>query len=219
MKISCLKPTFTLHEINGFNNTGNVCIWPAEECLTTFCLENPHYFNNKLVIELGAGMTGLAGLIVAQVCGSQNVTLTDGNESSVRNLDAIIKENDLFTNVNAQVLKWDDIDKHSNMQHHFDIAICADCLFFDTERPHLIKCLSKILKPNGIGVIVAPRRSGTVEHFVDLMNNEKSKFHPVKVDSQYSKQIWLRRQELISYHSAEFNEDTDYPVMLFCKRK
>ena len=32
-----------------------------------FCMENRHLFKDKNVLELGAGMTGLAGLIIGKV--------------------------------------------------------------------------------------------------------------------------------------------------------
>ena len=55
--------------------------------MTAYCLENKHLFINKSVLELGAGMTGLAGLVAGQACGAKHVLITDGNENSVENLD------------------------------------------------------------------------------------------------------------------------------------
>ena len=82
-----------LQDLTGFNNTGNICVWPSEEVLSGYCLENPHLFKDKNVLELGAGMTGLAGLIVAQTCSPKHVLITDGNENSIENLDIVVNEN------------------------------------------------------------------------------------------------------------------------------
>ena len=74
--------------------------------MTAYCLENKHLFINKSVLELGAGMTGLAGLVAGQACGAKHVLITDGNENSVENLDIIVKENknlNLIENVSSKV--------------------------------------------------------------------------------------------------------------------
>ena len=218
MQISCISPKFSIKEINGFNNTGNVCIWPAEECLSIFCLENRSIFDGKSVIELGAGMAGLAGLIVAQACNATDVTLTDGNENSVNNLNVIIPENQFKASVTAQKLEWSnkEFDKTSRQ---YDIAICADCLFFDEGRTQLMSTLAKVLKHSGLAILVAPSRSGTFDDFVHLINNETESFNQVKKNCQYSKQIWLRRQQLISCDGSNFDEDKDYPIMMMFTRK
>ena len=165
-------------------------------------------------------MTGLAGLVVAQACGSHSVTLTDGNEVSVKNLAAIIKENKFKPNITSHILKWEDADKYEKMTAQYDIAICSDCLFFDQGRTQLVNCLAKILKPtSGLAIIVAPKRSGTLDDFVDLINKDTSLFHPVNVTYQYSEQIWKHRQHLSTNDGKFFEEDKDYPIMLMCKRK
>ena len=155
-----------LQDLTGFNNTGNICVWPSEEVLAAYCLENPHLFKDKNVLELGAGMTGLAGLIVSQTCSPKNVLITDGNENSVENLTIVVNENKRLglieeDKVSSELVKWANGAKDLKM--NFDVIICADCLFFDEGRPQLLECLKKALRSGGTAIIVAPSRSGTFE--------------------------------------------------------
>ncbi len=68
----------SLRDMMGFNNTGNVCVWPSEEVLAYWCAQrlgtsscgnnsgsaaaSLSMFHGKRVCELGAGRAGLAGL-------------------------------------------------------------------------------------------------------------------------------------------------------------
>jgi calmodulin-lysine N-methyltransferase len=83
-----------LSDLTGFNNTGNVCVWPSEDCLSQYCLENLPLFQGKSIIELGGGMTSLCGLTIASCGEPKSVLLTDGNQTSVENLKKICSIND-----------------------------------------------------------------------------------------------------------------------------
>lgn len=64
VKVRFYKGPVGLKDMMGFNNTGNVCLWPSEEVMTYFCVKNSVIFDDKSVCELGGGMTCLGGLMV-----------------------------------------------------------------------------------------------------------------------------------------------------------
>ncbi len=209
LEICVLRPDFSVHDLMGFNNTGNVCVWPAEECLAAYCLENSEVFRGAKVVELGGGMTSLAGLLLAQrVPDVTSVVLTDGNEASVDNLGAILDRSGR-SKVSASVLRWGS-DVPPSMAGAFDFVICADCLFFDEFRTALRDCLAALLKPGvGRAIVVAPRRGHTLASFVSLCSET---FSTVRQRERYSDAIWRRREELLS--EPDFDEDLHYPVLL-----
>lgn len=75
----------------GVDNTGNICIWPAEAVLL-YVLTTEEYYkrlivDSKRVLELGGGLTAMAGLglAIGRDAASSEVVVTDGHPDCVRN--------------------------------------------------------------------------------------------------------------------------------------
>jgi len=94
-----LVDQISLSDLTGFNNTGNVCVWPSEDCLSQYSLENLDFFRGKSIVELGGGMTSLCGLAIAAYGEPKSVLLTDGNQTSVENLKKICSKNEDLVNL------------------------------------------------------------------------------------------------------------------------
>uniref|UniRef100_A0A1I8EVC6 Calmodulin-lysine N-methyltransferase n=1 Tax=Wuchereria bancrofti TaxID=6293 RepID=A0A1I8EVC6_WUCBA len=157
--------TVTPNTLAGFNNSGNIRIWPSEECLAYYLLKHEQLIRSKTVLELGCGMVGLSGLTSAAL-GATEVVLTDGNEKSVENIQQIIETNKLSNHVTCFVLHWN----AAIPKKQFDAILCADCLFFTEEHSTLLNCISRHLKPGGIAYVMAPDRGGTYQEIVDVVH-------------------------------------------------
>jgi hypothetical protein len=76
------------NKLHGVDNTGNVCVWPAEPLLLHVLLTVPGYTSmvrGRRVLEIGGGMTALAGLGLAATGLAASVVVTDGHPDCVKN--------------------------------------------------------------------------------------------------------------------------------------
>lgn len=206
-----LKQNFTPNDLIGFNNTGNICVWPSEETLAFYLLSHLNKFKQKRVLELGGGMTCLAGLLVAKYGGADCVHMTDGNQLSVKNANLMLSENttNSFTETRCSVLKWEDVVETIDGSQQFDCILSADCLFFDAARCSFIQTLSKLMKPTGFGLIMAPRRGGTLMNFVQ--HAEEIGF-VCKIQNCYDSVVWQKHLQLLD--NKCYDEDIHYPVLI-----
>lgn len=106
VQIRRISKCFTASELIGFNNTGNVCVWPSEECLAYYLLRNRGLCRNRNILELGGGMSCLAGVLATKYCNPSAVTLTDGNVTSIDNVRCIVARNNMTDLVECGVLQW-----------------------------------------------------------------------------------------------------------------
>ncbi|CAB3994505.1 calmodulin-lysine N-methyltransferase [Paramuricea clavata] len=158
------------NDATGFDNTGNICVWPSEEILSYLCIKKSKDFSEKTVCELGAGMTGLAGMMVAIASDVQEVLITDGNMDGVTNLQEINKANKRRfgkSEVHIRQLRWDIKEDYKDFENYFDYVICADCLLYEQVHENLLDVMSALLKADGMVLIVSPRRGFSVEHFIE----------------------------------------------------
>lgn len=222
ISVRFLSDQFTAEELFGFNNTGNVCIWPSEEILSYYCDKFQHLLKNKRIIELGCGMSALAGLQIATTIETKKVCLSDGNSKGIDNLNVMLEANKEkllnSSNVDTLLLEWnEDIAVNKKVQHlakSFDVIISADCLFFTNFHKALLNTIQFLLASDGIGIFFAPRRSGTLDKFVE----SAKKIFDVKVEEHYDEDIWMKYQGF-KQTIDNFNEDLHYPILVSFRGK
>ncbi|XP_064540531.1 calmodulin-lysine N-methyltransferase [Drosophila montana] len=205
----------TASDLMGFNNTGNICVWPSEEALTALVLSDLAAYRGKWILELGGGFTSLAGLMLAKYAKPYAVHLTDGNEVSVENVRKTVCLNELSCYTKCSVLKWQEAAvRAAAEQSKFEFILCADCLFFDEARSALVDTIWYYLAPQGVALIMAPRRGRTLNVFRDEC---VARGFRVDLATRYNETIWQRHLQLKA-DSALYDEDLHYPLLLrLCK--
>ncbi|XP_022228241.2 calmodulin-lysine N-methyltransferase [Drosophila obscura] len=215
VNIHHMERQLTASDLMGFNNTGNICVWPSEEALTALVLSEVDAYRGKWILELGGGFTSLAGLMLAKYAKPYAVHLTDGNEISVDNVRKTVCLNELSCYTKCSVLKWQECSARAQAEHaKFDFILCADCLFFDEARSALVDTIWYYLAPQGVALIMAPSRGRTLSVFQDEC---VARGFTVELATRYNETIWQRHLQLKA-DSALYDEDLHYPLLLrLCK--
>lgn len=89
-----VEKLWSVKDLIGFNNTGNLSLWASEVALCYYAMENIEIFDNAWVLELGGGMFCLSALMIAKYSNAFAVHLSDGNEIAVQNVKKSIILND-----------------------------------------------------------------------------------------------------------------------------
>eukprot|EP00752_Nemacystus_decipiens_P008448 g7551.t1 len=227
------------HRIHGVDNTGNVRVWPAEQVLLHLLLYSPLASSSMAgcrVLELGAGMSGLAGLGLAACSLAAEVVITDGNPDALKNLEACVGLNakaGVFgdTKVSARRLVWDSLDRNGDRASllesspgggggRFDLIIASDCLFFKDFHDDLISTIQCLLKPGGRVILVQPQRGGTTNLFMQRVAAADTPREPpgsagarlkARLLDRYDDQIWSMHQDYQRLNRIDRSDDSPSP--------
>lgn len=171
------------HRSTGIDNTGDVCVWDAAVTLawalvlhqqqhpksTNFSDANP-----TTVLELGAGMAGLAGLSLFQMVQASatkppvRLYITDGQISAVKNNRVHCRCMGFEEpSVHCQVLQWDTSPTNASLQSAYTLV--ADCTHFTEFHGHLFWTAVYHTAVEGVIWMCQPERTGTWKQFLHLV--------------------------------------------------
>lgn len=141
--------------------------------LAEWCIKNKSIFQNKSILELGAGV-GLAGITVNLKCQPSRVYLTDCHESVL----AILKKNVQLnfaesSKVSVLNLPWELIDAENCQSFgKIDVVIAADVVY-DSQLFHplvdAIKCLCSSAAQE-VYLACTERNKSTLDDFLEVLS-------------------------------------------------
>lgn len=164
-----------LDELNNIkiDKTGIIDLWPSEELLTYYIWRIKDKIENKKIIELGCGYSGLASIIISKYFNPELIIATDGNNKSIDHLNNIVfVENNINTNNTfAKVLLWNRNIKIEDEKDKFDIILISDCLFFRKYHIDLCHTIKEYLNSKGECIILSPKRGNSLKEFLEIAIN------------------------------------------------
>ena len=194
---------------DGIDNTGNTRVWDSETTLAYLLMEEsstllsvlniPSFLdlslNDKLrVLELGAGMAGLAGLFLAiENPESTQVMLSDGHPDAVQNNKVNIALNRPLHpglhNITAERLVWTADNTAKNNDQQFDLILASDCTHFQEFHACLALTVANKLRVGGVAIMLQPPRGQSLENFVNCVHSCGELFEIHWKKDAYSKSL------------------------------
>jgi predicted nicotinamide N-methyase len=135
-------------------------VWPSAYALCEFIASQPHWLQNKTVLELAAGL-GLPSLLAAQI--ATEVTCSDYIPEAVELMQQSIHENQL-ENINAILIDWNQLPNDLSI----DVLLLSDINYepkaFETIFNVIISFLEK-----GITIILSTPQRLMAKPFIDKL--------------------------------------------------
>lgn len=229
-------------EIHSHNDITGINIW--ECCLTMskwicdLCVQNNTLFNNKVVLELGAG-SGLGSISLfthANIFrngtdqGPEQVVISDVNPFTLNNISHnILLNEDLFSKLDSTWrnkikvcnIDWTNEDTYPHQNEQivtFDYIIGSDLIYDKKIVPSLIHIINLTLKTNGIFLYVYRKNRDGSQEFLEQLKNGNYDIQLFTPPSHYFISPFLNlSQDLYEAKFSEFTDTSNF-VMMRCQK-
>ncbi|XP_020684230.1 putative uncharacterized protein DDB_G0277003 isoform X1 [Dendrobium catenatum] len=171
---SCLTNlVVSLHcSLNLLEGDTGCALWPSSLFLSEFILSYPKLFSEKVCFEVGSGV-GLVGVALAHV-GASKVILTDGDRSSLGNMQHNLELNHLTSDkVHIQYLPWEYATEIELSKYKHDCVLGADIIYDPKCVPHLIRVLCMLLKSKR-DFMFAEETEASVAYIATVIRNKET---------------------------------------------
>lgn len=125
-------------------------VWPSAYALCEFIASQPHWLQNKKVLELAAGL-GLPSLLAAQL--SRQVTCSDYIPEAVELMQKSIHENKL-ANINARLIDWNHLPDDLTV----DVLLLSDINYEPKAFETLFNVIVTFLEKGTTIILSTPQR-------------------------------------------------------------
>jgi predicted nicotinamide N-methyase len=136
-------------------------VWASSKAMVTFLQEEPHFIENKNVLEIGAGI-GLPSFSIANK--ASNIIISDYDREAVALAHKNIAHLNL-SNLTSIVLDWNDIPEHIIA----DTILLSDTNYNPTDFDALVISITKFLNIGSSVVLATPNRI-TTNNFIQKLS-------------------------------------------------
>lgn len=136
-------------------------VWASSKAMVSFLQEEPHWIENKIVLEIGAGI-GLPSFSIANK--TSNIIISDYDREAVALANKNIAHLNL-SNCKALVLDWNDIPEHIIA----DTILLSDTNYNPTDFDALVISITKFLNI-GCNIVLATPNRITTNPFIEKLN-------------------------------------------------
>ena len=171
-------------------------LWPAGMTLAKYLLQHRTLWQNKQIIEIGAG-GGLVGLALAVESPTNEQILITDQQPMLSLMLKNIQLNNLYSQVSAQVYDWGSkpAPSFSTATYHPDVVLAADCVYFEPAFPFLLETLDDLIGPWTTCYFCFKKRRKADTRFIRDMNK---KFLVTEID--YAERDQNRKAGISLYH-------------------
>lgn len=134
-------------------------VWKGAILLAEWIAAHPELFEQKSVIEMGAGC-GLCGVVCAKLCNAKSVVLTDLEEVLPllqSNIDLLGPKNQrACADITTMAYRFGDTQ---SLRPPYDVFLMSEVLYIEEEMQSLVHSLLYLTKPGSILLVCNERRA------------------------------------------------------------